>query len=882
MAKPEILETTLPNGEIGNVGYISLSEDTKMTVYSDYLINNKVYTLSFYAKNTSTDGTKLEIIDGIRDGIATYLVTQEWNKVKLTFISNGKNVVVYFPSSDYYLYALKLEEGNTATTWTPSENDTKAETLQSARIQYYKSTSATSMVGGEWSTVTPTWESGYYIWTRTMFIHQDGSILYSSPACMTGEKGDRGDNGTNGTSSYTHIKYSVNSNGNPMVDNPTDNTPYIGIYIGASSTAPTNYLDYTWSRYKGTNGKDGSGINSITYYYKTTTTQTAPSASSITETTLPQISSTDKFLWQKEVIDFTDSTVADKTTVTLIAVYGDKGQDGTNGTNGTSVTITSTSITYQGSTSGTTVPSGTWQETVPSIANGRYLWTKTYVLYSDGTNTTSYSVAYKGTNGTNGTDGVSSYTHIRYSTNSSGNPMVTEPTDSTPYIGVYTGTASTAPTSYTDYVWSRYKGQDGTNGTNGTNGNDGISIVSVTPIYYCKSTATKPATSTLPTGNTKVTTDSATTYNAWNLRPATWTTSYKYYFICSQIEYSNGTIGFSSIVQDNSLSKCVTEIIANTTDIGLKVSQGTCIADINASITSGQSSVKILADAINLNGYATINDYFHVDTNGKLHCKDAEITDGTINIKTSTESQSAISLNYQTAQNATMTNEMSSYGNRYQLNLPNNGGWSAGELNNNELILANQQDANNYYGLYATVGSINKSTVNTADFLTLSGTYNGTYNEYYKLKANGEMTATSVKTTSGANLDSVKTKVDGSLKSTLFGNAQGTSSAYPSVDISSIPSNTRIRIEVGVPIDNSGTIGWFAYSTIKSSATTDYLLNIGGYYYSSTYNGSIFVNLSNTRITINNSWTKIIGGTANTTVTNLKSLSRIYVYTENL
>lgn len=675
MAKPEILETTLPNGEIGNVGYISLSEDTKMTVYSDYLINNKVYTLSFYAKNTSTDGTKLEIIDGIRDGIATYLVTQEWNKVKLTFISNGKDVVVYFPSSDYYLYALKLEEGNTATTWTPSENDTKAETLQSARIQYYKSTSATSMVGGEWSTVTPTWESGYYIWTRTMFIHQDGSILYSSPACMTGEKGDKGDNGMNGTSSYTHIKYSVNSSGNPMVDNPTDSTPYIGVYIGTSSTAPT---------------------------------------------------------------------------------------------------------------------------------------------------------------------------------------------------------------SYTDYVWSRYKGQDGTNGTNGTNGNDGISIVSVTPIYYCKSTATKPATSTLPTGNTKVTTDSATTYNAWNLRPATWTTSYKYYFICSQIEYSNGTIGFSSIVQDNSLSKCVTEIITNTNNIGLKVSQGTCIADINASIASGQSSVKISADAINLNGYATINDYFHVDTNGKLHCKDAEITDGTINIKTSTESQSAISLNYQTAQNATMTNEMSSYGNRYQLNLPNNGGWSAGELNNNELILANQQDANNYYGLYATVGGINKSTVNTADFLTLSGTYNGTYNEYYKLKANGEMTATSVKTTSGANLDSVKTKVDGNLKSTLFGNAQGTSSAYPSVDISSIPTNTRIRIEVGVPIDNSGTIGWFAYSTIKSSATTDYLLNIGGYYYSSTYNGSIFVNLSNTRITINNSWTKIIGGTANTTVTNLKSLSRIYVYTENL
>ena len=248
MAKPEILETTLPNGKIGNVGYISLSEDTKMTVYSDYLINNKIYTLSFYAKNTSTEGTLLEIIDGIRDGIATYLVTQEWNKVKLTFISNGKNVVVYFPSSDYYLYELKLEEGNTATTWTPSENDTKAETLQSATIQYYKSTNATSMIGGEWSTVTPTWESGYYIWTRTMFIHQDGSVLYSNPACITGEKGDSGDNGKNGISiiSVTPIYYCTDD----LINPPTTSTLPTEKVTTDSDTAygTWNLRPATWTR----------------------------------------------------------------------------------------------------------------------------------------------------------------------------------------------------------------------------------------------------------------------------------------------------------------------------------------------------------------------------------------------------------------------------------------------------------------------------------------------------------------------------------------------------------------------------------------------------------------------------------------------------------
>ena len=73
---------------------------------------------------------------------------------------------------------------------------------------------------------------------------------------------------------------------------------------------------------------------------------------------------------------------------------------------GTSVTVSSTSVTYQASSSGTTAPTGEWKESVPSVANGQYLWTKTLVTYSDGAKTEAYSVSYKGTNGTNGKDGA--------------------------------------------------------------------------------------------------------------------------------------------------------------------------------------------------------------------------------------------------------------------------------------------------------------------------------------------------------------------------------------------------------------------------------------------------------------------------------------------
>ena len=51
-----------------------------------------------------------------------------------------------------------------------------------------------------------------------------------------------------------------------------------------------------------------------------TTTQTAPAAGNITATTMPTLDATNKYLWQKEVITYTNNTT--QTTVLLLAVYG--------------------------------------------------------------------------------------------------------------------------------------------------------------------------------------------------------------------------------------------------------------------------------------------------------------------------------------------------------------------------------------------------------------------------------------------------------------------------------------------------------------------------------------------------------------------------------
>lgn len=342
---------------------------------------------------------------------------------------DGSNFIKYFKDTNnqwkLVIRADQISMGSSSKTIQEEFNDLENSTIKNVDVLYALGDSQTQAPTTGWSTVAPAWQSGKYMWQKTVTTFGDNTTSESDPTCISGANGQDGQPGAPGapgTNSYTHIRYSANSDGTNFVENPTTATIYIGVYTGTSSTAPTNKSSYKWSKYKGDpgqNGSDGNGINSISYYYKATNTQTPPAASEITSTSIPTLSATNKYLWQKQVIDFTGSSVADKTTVMLLGAYGDtggKGDKGDPGNNGTSITITSTSVTYQASTSGTTIPTGSWQTSVPSVSNGQYLWTRTIVNYSDGTSTTSYSVAYKGTNGNKGDTGtgISSITEEFY------------------------------------------------------------------------------------------------------------------------------------------------------------------------------------------------------------------------------------------------------------------------------------------------------------------------------------------------------------------------------------------------------------------------------------------------------------------------------------
>lgn len=106
--------------------------------------------------------------------------------------------------------------------------------------------------------------------------------------------------------------------------------------------------------------------------------------------------------------------------------------------------VASTTVEYQASTSGTTVPTGTWSPTIPTVAQGSYLWTRTTTNYTSGTPTVGYSVARMGVNGATGT-GVASMTQQYYmsdskTTQSGGSWVESMPT-----------------WSNGKYLWTRYK-----------------------------------------------------------------------------------------------------------------------------------------------------------------------------------------------------------------------------------------------------------------------------------------------------------------------------------------------------------------------------------------------------------------------------------------
>lgn len=73
---------------------------------------------------------------------------------------------------------------------------------------------------------------------------------------------------------------------------------------------------------------------------------------------------------------------------------------GEKGDTGAEATVTGTTVEYMVSDSGTIVPSGSWSTTIPTVPQGKYLWTRVTTTFNTGSPAVSYSVTRMGIDGT--------------------------------------------------------------------------------------------------------------------------------------------------------------------------------------------------------------------------------------------------------------------------------------------------------------------------------------------------------------------------------------------------------------------------------------------------------------------------------------------------
>lgn len=149
-------------------------------------------------------------------------------------------------------------------------------------------------------------------------------------ARITGE-GVPGKPGDDGKTYYTWVRYADDASGNGMSDSPNGKY-YIGFaYNKETPTESSDPADYQWTKYKGDDGQDGVGIESITKYYLASEKSTGITISSSGwSTTKQDMTDVKKYLWSYEVYAYTNGT-STKTTPIIIGVHGQNGSDGTSG-----------------------------------------------------------------------------------------------------------------------------------------------------------------------------------------------------------------------------------------------------------------------------------------------------------------------------------------------------------------------------------------------------------------------------------------------------------------------------------------------------------------------------------------------------------------------
>lgn len=353
---------------------------------------------------------------------------------------------------------------------------------------------------------------------------------------LQGDKGDqgiqgpKGADGKDGKTTYFHIKYSAVSN--PTSASQMTETPskYIGTYVDFTQTDSDDPKKYSWQQLEGSQGPQGKQGISGTNGADGKTSYLHIKYSNDGGKTFTGNSGEDIGAYIGTCVDYAKDDPTSVGTYKWAKIKGEAGAKGDKGDTGKGVKLTS--VAYQVSTSGTTVPTGTWSGSVPSASAGQYLWTRTIITYTDDTTSTIYSVGRMGTNGANGTNGKSIGSVVNYYLATASSSGVTTATSgwttavqsvsaAKKYLWNYevvkytdgTVASTTAPCIIGSY------GDRGSKGDKGDTGSTGNGIKGIVEHYAVSSSNSSAPT----TWSTTVPTMTETNKYLWNYETITYT-----------------------------------------------------------------------------------------------------------------------------------------------------------------------------------------------------------------------------------------------------------------------------------------------------------------------------------------------------------------------
>ena len=275
-----------------------------------------------------------------------------------------------------------------------------------------KPTSASQM------TETPSTYIGTYVDYTETDSTDPNKYTWSRFQGIQGAKGDQGipgTNGANGQTSYLHIAYANSADGKTGFDVSNGvGKLYIGQYtdfIQADSTDPTKY---TWSKIKGDTGAQGASIVTLNtgYSYSQSDidayskagyigTWNVNNASNVRANDVVMLSvyNTTKKGQSYIIAKVTAVNVTANQVTCTSAGLVDKGNTGAQGIQG--IGVKSIKSQYYLSNSSTAQSGGNWGDKQPAWKSGYYIWTRSYIVWSNNTSTTTDPVLAEALNTAN-------------------------------------------------------------------------------------------------------------------------------------------------------------------------------------------------------------------------------------------------------------------------------------------------------------------------------------------------------------------------------------------------------------------------------------------------------------------------------------------------